>query len=59
MYSATLVKEDFLACKRVVKDMDKRLASYLEKCNKYLLELKRACDKEYIIIDDYCGTIFS
>ena len=46
MYSATLVKEDFLACKRVVKDMDKRLASYLEKCNKYLLELKRACDKE-------------
>lgn len=56
MYSAMLVKEDFLACKRVVKDMDKRLTSYLEKCNKYLLELKRACDKEYIIIDDYCGT---
>lgn len=59
MYSATLVKEDFLACKRVVKDMDKRLASYLEKCNKYLLELKRACDKEYIIIDDYCGTFLA
>ena len=59
MYSATLVKEDFLACKRVVKDMDKRLTSYLEKCNKYLLELKRACDKEYIIIDDYCGTFLS
>ena len=59
MYSAMLVKEDFLACKRVVKDMDKRLASYLEKCNKYLLELKRACDKEYIIIDDYCGTFLA
>lgn len=59
MYSATLVKEDFLACKRVVKDMDKRLASYLEKCNKYLLELKRTCDKEYVIIDDYCGTFFA
>lgn len=59
MYSATLVKEDFLACKRVVKDMDKRLTSYLEKCNKYLLELKRACDKEYIIIDDYCGTFLA
>ena len=59
MYSATLVKEDFLACKRVVKDMDKRLASYLEKCNKYLLELKRACDKEYIIIDDYCGSLLA
>ena len=59
MYSAMLVKEDFLACKRVVKDMDKRLTSYLEKCNKYLLELKRACDKEYIIIDDYCGTFLA
>lgn len=59
MYSATLVKEDFLACKRVVKDMDKRLASYLEKCNKYLLELKRACDKEYILIDDYSGTFLA
>lgn len=59
MYSATLVKEDFLACKRVVKDMDKRLASYLEKCNKYFLELKRTCDKEYVIIDDYCGTFFA
>lgn len=59
MYSAMLVNEDFLACKRVVKDMDKRLTSYLEKCNKYLLELKRACDKEYIIIDDYCGTFLA
>ena len=39
--------------------MDKRLTSYLEKCNKYLLELKRACDKEYIIIDDYCGTFLA
>lgn len=55
MYSAVLVKEDFLKCKNAVKDMDKRLASSLEKCNKYLLSLKRQCDKEYIIVDD-CGT---
>ena len=31
MYSAVLVKEDFLKCKNAVKDMDKRLASSLEK----------------------------
>lgn len=37
MYSATLVKEDFLACKRVVKDMDKRLASYLENATNIFL----------------------
>lgn len=55
MYSATLVKEDFLKCKNLIKDIDKRLAASLEKCNKYLLSLKRSCDKEYIIIDD-CGT---
>ena len=55
MYSATLVKEDFLKCKNLVKDIDKRLASSLEKCNKYMLSLKRMCDKEYIIVDN-CGT---
>lgn len=52
MYSAVIVKEDFLKCKNAVKDMDKRLASSLEKCNKYLLSLKRQCDKEYIIVDE-------
>lgn len=55
MYSATLVKEDFLRCKNLVKDIDKRLAASLERCNKYMLSLKRMCDKEYIIVDD-CGT---
>ena len=55
MYSATLVKEDFLKCRNIIKDMDKRLASALDRCNKYLLSLKRSCDKEYILVDD-CGT---
>ena len=43
MYSAVLVKEDFLALKRMVKGYDKRLESDLERCNRQLLELKRNC----------------
>ncbi|MDO5402756.1 MAG: ATP-dependent DNA helicase [Eubacteriales bacterium] len=44
MYSAVLMKEDFLAVKRIMKDKDSKLASSLEKCNKELLEYKRLCD---------------
>lgn len=43
MYSAELVKEDFLACKKIVKDKSKRVSNALDKCNKELLELKREC----------------
>ncbi len=51
MYSAVLIKEDFLRIKNVVKEVDKRLAASLERCNKDLLELKRQCDT-YMIIED-------
>ncbi len=44
MYSASLVKEHFLDVKKLVKDTDKRLASSLESCNRYMLTLKRECD---------------
>lgn len=44
MYSAVLIKEDFLAVKKLVKDKDKKLAASLERCNKNLLEYKRLCD---------------
>lgn len=50
MYSAQLVKEDFLMMKKLVKDRDKRLASQLDKCNKSLLELKRECET-YCVVD--------
>ena len=43
MFSAALYKEDFLELKRKVKGRYKRLGRSLEKCNKYLLELKREC----------------
>ena len=45
MYSAQLVKEDFLDMKRLVKDTDNRLARTLASCNTHMLELKRQCDK--------------
>lgn len=51
MYSATVVKEHFLECKKKVKDMDKALYNALEKCNKDLLALKRQCNN-YMIIDN-------
>lgn len=43
MYSAILVKEDFLRCKKIVKDRSKRVYNALEKCNKEMLTLKREC----------------
>ena len=44
MYSAALIKEDFLKVKNLVKDKGKKLALRLENCNGDLLKLKRDCD---------------
>lgn len=52
MYSAIIVKEDFMACKRLVKDRSKRVAGALDKCNKEMLSLKRQCIGDYVIIDE-------
>lgn len=52
MYSACLKKEDFLKVKNIIKDVDKRLAAALEKCNKELLKLKRECDTYKVIYND-------
>lgn len=52
MYSAIMVKEDFMACKRLVKDRSKRVAGALDKCNKEMLSLKRQCIGDYVIIDE-------
>ena len=49
MYSAVLKKEDFLAAKKLVKKMDKRLAGALDRCNKQLLEYKRQCDTFMVV----------
>ncbi len=44
MYSAALIKEEFLSMKKKVKSEHPKLAGYLEACNKVLLEYKRECE---------------
>ena len=44
MYSAALEKETVMQMKRLVKDVDGRLAGKLEECNKQMLALKRECE---------------
>ncbi len=47
MYSAVLVKEDFLECKKMVGNSDglhSKLSGALEKCNRAMLAIKRQCD---------------
>lgn len=49
MYSADLVKEDFLDVKRLVKETDRHLATSLESVNKHMLSLKRECDDIQVV----------
>ena len=45
MYSAQLVKEDFLTLKKTVKEYKTGLDKYIDRCNKELLALKKEqCD---------------
>ncbi len=44
MFSASLCKEDFLELKRKIKGRYRKVERGLERCNRYLLELKRECD---------------
>lgn len=44
MYSAVLVKEEFLAVKKIVKPYSRKLERCLDRCSRQMLELKRECD---------------
>lgn len=44
MYSASLIKEDFLALKGEIKEYNTGLEKHLDRCNKQLLELKKMSD---------------
>ena len=61
MYSAVLVKEDFMALKKQIKDIDSVLEKRLEKCNKILLGFKRQCESYQIEedIDVFIGALQS
>lgn len=52
MYSAQLVKERFLDMKKLVKDVDPRLARSLESCNKNLLSYKRMCE-DVLVLEEF------
>lgn len=43
MYSAVLIKEDFLELKKSVKTYDEKMAKRLERCNHEMLTFKRTC----------------
>lgn len=51
MFSAVLVKEEFLEVKRLVKTYNRKLSAALERCNKRMLEWKRECEAYEIIPD--------
>lgn len=44
MYSAELIKEDFLLVKRLIKGKGRKLEKQLDACNTALLRLKRECE---------------
>lgn len=44
MYSAVLIKEDFLELKKIVKLYDRKMGSLLERCNRLLLSYKKECE---------------
>lgn len=51
MYSAVLIKEDFIDIKKTTKTISRKLTNALEHCNQCLLKLKRECDdiKKYSV----------
>lgn len=53
MYSATLVKEDFLALKKILKKYNSKTARAADMCNREMLEMKKDCtDSTYRELDD-------
>lgn len=56
MYSAELVKEDFLLLKEVIKPHSPYLARLAEKCNKELLAFKKECET-YCVLSSHAGFI--
>ncbi len=54
MYSASIIKEDVLEVKRIVKGKSPKFEKQLDKCNKLLLNMKRECE-EWEVLEDITG----
>lgn len=59
MYSGALVKEDFLAVKKLVKPYSGKVAAELEKCNRILLSYKRECTENYHLYENISSLAFA
>ncbi len=55
MYSADLVKEDFLKFKKVFQNHNTKIVSALERCNREMLEWKRSCEKYEVLDEESLG----
>lgn len=53
MYSASIVKENVLEIKKLVKGYSDRLTKALERCNSNLLTLKRECENTYMEVESH------
>lgn len=51
MYSASLVKDDFLRMKKIIPAWNKKLLSRLETCNRDFLKQKRQCEGILVLED--------
>lgn len=58
MYSARLVKEDFLEAKKYVKIVRPKLAACMDAANKHLLKLKRKCDDLEVLDFSELGSLY-
>ncbi len=58
MYSACLVKEDFLKFKKIFKNYNEKIASTLDRCNRQMLEWKRECEG-YAVYGSVGNFVFS
>ena len=58
MYSAVLYKESFLEMKKLFNLHSMKIVKNLEKCNKFLLEMKRECEN-YQVLDNIGHLIFA
>lgn len=56
MYSASICKEEILEIKRMIGNTyGRRIINAFERCNRKLLELKRQCENEYMLLDSEDG----
>ena len=57
MYSAAVCKEEILEIRKLVRGKDPALVKALDRCNKYLLTLKRECESGYRRLEQAGGFV--